>query len=308
MNKMIIDVSVATLWVSPSCPREIDTPALENPVQMNEWIAGMTTEDKLGLSNHNLLETQALYGTVVHVIEEAEDWVKVIVPEQSTSKEDRGYPGWVPKKQLAADDNQFSDLLTKEIVVVTVPTTYLYDDMIQQGIEISFLTRLPFIEELSDWVKVATPSGAKYLKKNDVAVYSTAAHIPHGTGEQIVETAKTFLGLPYLWAGMSGFGFDCSGFSYSMHRAFGISTPRDAHDQARSGESIQQKDLKPGDMIFFAYQEGKGRIHHVGLYIGNDQMIHSPNTPKSIEITTLSGTNYEKEYCGASRYNSTLQK
>lgn len=303
----IIDVSVAQLWVSITSPREIDTPVLQNPVLIKEWISSMTTEQKKALSGDNLLETQALYGTVVEVIEEQGDWSKVVIPEQPTLKSEVGYPGWLPTKQLTMDpiiveDKKYSDLLQEKIVVVTSQSAHLFSEQKEAGLEISFLTRLPYLGEDGEWIQVATPSGIQFLKKADVSVYDSTAHIPKGNGELIVEQAKRFLDLPYLWSGMSGFGFDCSGFSYSMHRYFGITTPRDASDQSKSGQKIEKEDLKPGDMIFFAHQEGKGRVHHVGLYIGNDQMIHSPNTPKTIEITTLTGTNYEKEYCGASRY------
>lgn len=101
---------------------------------------------------------------------------------------------------------------------------------------------------------------------------------------------------------MSSFGFDCSGFSYTMCKANGYIIPRDAHDQAASGEKVELHQLEPGDLLFFAYEEGKGSLHHVGIYYGDGKLLHSPNTGKTIEILEMAGTIYEKELCAARRY------
>ncbi|WP_162875106.1 C40 family peptidase, partial [Enterobacter cloacae] len=76
----------------------------------------------------------------------------------------------------------------------------------------------------------------------------------------------------------SSYGYDCSGFAYSMYASQGITIPRDASDQALAGTEAASNQLRPGDLLFFAYEEGKGRIHHVGIYIGDGKMIHSPDS------------------------------
>lgn len=108
--------------------------------------------------------------------------------------------------------------------------------------------------------------GSHELELTDVPLAPTPAvrHIGHG----IVEQGTRFLGLPYLWGGVSSYGYDCSGFAYSMHRYFGISIPRDASDQAKQGALIEKEHLQPGDLLFFAYEEGKGSIHHVAFTPG----------------------------------------
>lgn len=112
-------------------------------------------------------------------------------------------------------------------------------------------------------------NGAKWMEKQDVSVYQNENQIPDPTGKDIVESGKGFLGLPYLWAGMSGFGFDCSGFTYTMYHANGITIPRDSSIQAQHGKKVEQENLQPGDLLFFAHDKGKGRVHHVGMYIGD---------------------------------------
>jgi cell wall-associated NlpC family hydrolase len=123
-----------------------------------------------------------------------------------------------------------------------------------------------------------------------------------GTGDDIVKAGEPYLSLNYFWGGMSSFGYDCSGLSYAVHKANGYKIARDAGDQAASGEEVAFDKLEPGDLLFFAYEEGKGTLHHVGIYYGGGKMLHSPQTGKGIEITSLEGTIYEKELCAVRRY------
>lgn len=296
----IVNVSVATLWTKPESPRELDQPALKRPADIRGWLNSMNFQERLDLCTSNLVQSQALYGARVIVLEEQGDWARVLLPEQSCKKDKRGYPGWMPLNQLSTPSEEYR--AAASIAVVTRPLAFLHDAMGKPSLELSYLTRLPVVEQGNGWVTVLTPDGPQRCKAEDVVIYESLDQISLGNGEQIVTSAEMFLDLRYLWGGMSAFGYDCSGFAYSMHLANGYFIPRDASDQALQGEAIERKDLLPGDLLFFAYEEGKGFVHHVGIYIGNDQMIHSPNTEKSVEIITLTGTGYEKELSGARRY------
>jgi hypothetical protein len=93
-----VAVSVATLWRSTSSVRVVDRPALTNPVGIRAWVANMTLTDKRGLVGR--ADTQALLGDRVIVTASSGSWVKVVVPDQPTPSDSRGYPGWVPTAQL----------------------------------------------------------------------------------------------------------------------------------------------------------------------------------------------------------------
>ncbi|WP_428834130.1 NlpC/P60 family protein [Peribacillus frigoritolerans] len=297
-----VDVNVATLWTEPGLLREIDAPSASNPVDMNAWIGSMNYEDKLWLVGN--LETQALYGSKVTILEEQGEWVKVAVANQPTPRNDIGYPGWMPKAQLK-DGNSFEKQFKRGFALVNAPKTWLYSDskLRFKFMEVSFDTRLPLLQVKKDKVKVMTPSnGAKWIEKQDVSVYQNENQIPAPTGKDIVDSGKEFLGLPYLWAGMSGFGFDCSGFTYTMYHANGITIPRDSSVQAQQGKKVEQENLQPGDLLFFAYDKGKGRVHHVGMYIGDGKMIHSPNSSTHVRIDEIKTSGYGEEYAGARRY------
>jgi len=293
---MIVNVPVATVWTSHDSARDIDYKAISYPPQIEEWLNELKFETRLELCDRNLVQTQCLLGQEVLVLEKKGEWSHVIVLDQPSSKDKRGYPGWIPSVQLIESST------TKENarkVVVKMKKAPLYSEQLKKVCDLSYQTELPYLEEESEYIKVQTPSGVGLLKVEDVLIINCT---PSGSGKDIVKAGEKFLGLPYLWGGMSSFGYDCSGFSYSMCKANGYVIPRDAHDQACYGVEIKLDQIQPGDLLFFAYEEGKGTIHHVGIYYGNGNLLHSPKTGKSVEIISLANTVYEKELCVARRY------
>ncbi|MFL8936656.1 NlpC/P60 family protein [Rossellomorea oryzaecorticis] len=298
-EKAAVNAGVATVWTSPDSARDLDAPALTNPVYMEKWLDSLTHETRLALCDENRIQSQILFGQEVLVLEEREGWSHIIVPDQASSKDKRGYPGWVPSVQLGESTDMHEG---KSFAIVKTKFTDLLTEDDKREMELSFLTSLSIEKKEGDRLAVSTPLGTRYVKREDVYISSAAVSDQKGSGLDIVRTGEAFLDLPYLWGGMSSYGFDCSGFSYSMCKANGYVIPRDAGDQAKEGKGVPLHELKPGDLLFFAYEEGKGSIHHVAIYYGDGKMIHSPNTGKTIEIITIEGTYYEKELCAARRY------
>ncbi|QFT89804.1 Gamma-D-glutamyl-L-lysine endopeptidase [Bacillus sp. THAF10] len=301
MNKYIVNVPVATIWTSFDSYRSLDKGAVSNPTDIKGWLQSLNFETRLELCDANLIQSQLLYGEELLVIDEKEDYFHILVPTQGSSKDDRGYPGWVPKCQVTRLEDW--DIVNHPIAVVTSNLTKLLTKDENERLELSFQTVLPFLENAGSLVKVKLPDGNDgFLHSKDVSVYNKWADIPKGTGSDIVKTGEQFLDLPYLWGGMSGYGMDCSGFSYTMCKANGYIIPRDATDQAKEGTEIALGEIVPGDLLFFAYEEGKGKLHHVGIYYGDGKLLHSPKTGRDIEILPMKDTIYEKELCAARRY------
>ncbi|AOH53036.1 peptidase P60 [Peribacillus muralis] len=299
-----VDVSVATLWTAPNILRPVDEPSAANPVNMRKWTSAMTLEQQLQLSADGMLETQALYGNKVTILERQGEWVKVAVAGQPTPRNDLGYPGWMPASQLTYS-KKFAKAENQPFIMITEPTTFLYPSpsFKEKNLEISYNTLLPYEGETKNAYKVLKPNGKKaFVKKEHAKLFSSIAEIPAPTGEKLVETGKKFLGLHYLWAGMSGFGFDCSGFTFTMYQSYGITIPRDSSVQAKNGVSVELDDLQSGDLLFFAHDNGKGSVHHVAMYAGNGMMIHSPNSKKNVEIIPVDTKGYIEELSGARRY------
>ena len=102
---------------------------------------------------------------------------------------------------------------------------------------------------------------------------------------QLVNYALQFVGNRYVWGGTSlTNGADCSGFTQSVLRNFGISVPRVSREQANTGKGIKSSDMRPGDLIF--YTNSKGTINHVAMYIGNGQIVHAASRRSGIKIST----------------------
>lgn len=298
-KKAAVNVPVATVWTSPDSARSLDAGAVSNPVYIKKWLDSLTYETRLALCDENRIQSQALFGQEVLILEEKEGWSHVIVLDQASSKDERGYPGWIPSVQLSEQAVQST---SDSFAIITRKFADLFTEEGDKELQLSYLTSLPVEREDGERLVVRTPSGMKYVKREDVYISTEAVKDRKGNGFDIVKSGEAFLDLPYLWGGMSSYGFDCSGFSYSMCKASGYVIPRDAGDQAKEGMNVPLDQLKAGDLLFFAYEEGKGSIHHVGIYHGDGKMIHSPNTGKTIEIITLEGTYYEKELCVSRRY------
>jgi len=122
-------------------------------------------------------------------------------------------------------------------------------------------------------------------------------------GEEIVEYAKKYLGYDYVLGGTSPkAGFDCSGLTYYVYKQFGYTLSRTSTLQAKNGKEVAKSDLQPGDLLIFKNQV-LTKIGHVGIYIGNNKMIHASEPGVGVVITDLDarGYNYNKRYVTARR-------
>lgn len=118
--------------------------------------------------------------------------------------------------------------------------------------------------------------------------WGTPTNAPRG---QVVQIAMRYLGRPYVWAAAGPNSFDCSGFTMFVYRQVGVSLPHSSRMQINYGQRVSRANLKPGDLVFFG-----SPIHHVGIYVGNGQMIHAPHTGAVVRIDPL-----HSNFAGASR-------
>jgi gamma-D-glutamyl-L-lysine dipeptidyl-peptidase len=236
------------------------------------------------------------------VLEQRGRWSRVAVHGQPTQLDPRGYPGWLPTRQLTGNLSLLALARTRPVAIVTRRTAWLREPAtLARRIQVSYGTRLWVVHASGGYETVATPNGGRLaIRQTAVATYPSVADIPRPTGVRIVTAARKFLGLAYLWGGTSGFGFDCSGFTHTIYRRFGIRIPRDADRQALHGMPVARAQLRPGDLVFFAGPGGTGTIHHVAIYAGSGQIIESPRTGEPVKVIPLSAL--ASEYAGARRY------
>lgn len=122
---------------------------------------------------------------------------------------------------------------------------------------------------------------------------------------EAVTQARRYLGVPYLWGGTTPSGFDCSGLVQYAYASIGISIPRTSRTQYRIGGYIPPNRLdllQPGDLVFFGHDGDPSKIHHVGMYIGDGQMIHAPQTGDVVRVASLiERIQSRADYVGACR-------
>jgi len=135
--------------------------------------------------------------------------------------------------------------------------------------------------------------------------YNAAKQGQYGTDflrDALVKTARDFIDVPYLWGGTSSEkGFDCSGLTMTVYQLNGLNLPRHSLKQFEVGRSVGKDNLQKGDLVFFAVK-GKGKVSHVGVYIGDGRFIHAPSSGKKIRIDSLSGHYFAKRFAGGKTY------
>jgi hypothetical protein len=120
--------------------------------------------------------------------------------------------------------------------------------------------------------------------------------------EDLVKTAKRYIGVDYQWGGESSQkGFDCSGLTMVVYQLNGLELPRSSREQWNTGKPIRRSQLLKGDLVFFATSGGQS-ASHVGIYLGDNQFLHAPGRGGKIRISSLSGTYFSSRYLGARTY------
>ena len=216
------------------------------PLDPRVWpTPAVSVADRLALVGR--MPTQVLYGERVLVLARRPGWTKIAVPDQPSPLDRRGYPGWVRSWQLGP---AFAAPL-----VVTAPSVRL-----RNASEIGFGSQVP--------------AGV-------VPVAATRPLPP--TRADLVRTAERFVGLHYLWGGLSRWGYDCSGLTWAVYRTHGITIPRDADAQFAAGAPVPLARAEPGDLLFYEHPV----VGHVAMYIGNGRMIEAPNSRSAVRIVPV---------------------
>ncbi|MFD9437605.1 NlpC/P60 family protein [Streptomyces sp. NPDC060006] len=120
----------------------------------------------------------------------------------------------------------------------------------------------------------------------------SSAQTPNSRTAAAISYAYGKLGSPYVWGATGPDAFDCSGLMQAAYRAAGLSLPRTTYAQINAGQRVSRSELRPGDLVFFY-----SGISHVGLYVGNGQMVHAPNPSAPVRVAPIS----EMPFAGATR-------
>ena len=219
--------------------------------------------------------SQALLGTPVHILQLSEEnqWPQVQTPDT--------YTGWVHRDAVTLlSFEAYHAWNAAPKIVVTALTGTVHAGASEKSATVSDVVagdRLKNLGRKGRYYRVGFPDGRTgYLHRNLGMPESAWRKGLDQRPEAIVATALTMNGFPYMWAGMSPKGMDCSGFVRTVFFMHDILLPRDAGPQSRVGERIMgTADLEPGDLVFFGRKDTAApKVSHVGIYVGNNMMIH----------------------------------
>ena len=144
----------------------------------------------------------------------------------------------------------------------------------------------------------SSSSGKSSSSSSSGSKWTNDTTVSGGSGQDIVNYAESFLGVPYVYGGTSPSGFDCSGLVYYCYRHYGYAVNRTAASLAYNGTAVTS--LRAGDVLLFTSVDGS-YIGHCGIYIGGGQFIHAPHTGDVVKISNLSDSYYTAHFVGARR-------
>jgi len=225
------------------------------------------------------LISQALMGMELKLFQKKGGWYLVQTPDK--------YYGWMyaPALILLSDEELINWRKSKKLIVAKI-YDHVYEKPDVQSQKISDVVigaLLKYVRDTTGFYKVKLSDEREaFIEKKSVQDYEKWKISRKATAENIVKTAKQFLGVPYMWGGTSSKQFDCSGFTQVVYFLNGIQLPRDASQQVRLGVEIDTVDhfahLQPGDLLFFgkkATATNNEKVIHVAIYIGNTEFIHA---------------------------------
>ena len=253
-----------------------DTASLEGKIHgiLNLSVASLRTDPDFSSE----MMTQGLLGMPVRVLQH-DGWYRIQTPDD--------YIAWVHRvgvHLVTADELRAWNAAEKIVVTSHYGFVYSEPDLTSQTVsDVVAGNRLKWEGSRGAFYKVAYPDGRiGYICKSISMPEKKWRASLKQDASSIIRTAHTLMGIPYLWAGTSSKGVDCSGFMRTVLFMHDIIIPRDASQQANVGERIDIApdfgNLQPGDLLFFgrkATADRKARVVHVGMYIGGRRFIHS---------------------------------
>jgi cell wall-associated NlpC family hydrolase len=274
-----VAVGVTNLWRSPDVVADLDAPMQQRSPDVAAWTASLSRDQRQALVGR--LDTQLLLGEPVLVVDESGPFSEVRALWQPSGAAPEGYPGWVRTDHLATPSARGPRSVTVGITERGVTAT---TEAGGQRIALSYGTALWLADggrpSGDGLVTVALPGG----RRASVPAGAVRRHGVTYDPDALVESARTFLGLGYLWGGLSSWGTDCSGLVHLTHRLHGWVIPRDADDQHRVCDPVD--DAQPGDLYFFR-RDGSS-VHHVGYVADGGRLLHAPGTGDGVEDVQMS--------------------
>lgn len=249
------------------------------------------------------LATQALLGMPLQILKRSGGWYYVRTPDD--------YLSWVDSGGITRmDQKTYSEWVTSEKLIYLNTYGFSYAKASTEAEKVSDLVAgniLRLINKSGSFYKVAYPDGRiGYILTKESKPLDQWSKDLNATREDLVTTARSMMGIPYLWGGTSTKGVDCSGFTKTVFFMNGLIIPRDASQQVHAGIKVDQEknwdQLEVGDLLFFGVPEtddSSRRVVHVGMWIGNHQFIHAS---RQVRISSVNPDHENFDEYNTNRY------
>ena len=229
------------------------------------------------------VESQCLMGSSLVVSEADRYWRKVSAMEPP-------YQGWTEELSIVEmSEAEYAEYLAAPKYVCTAVISHIFAEPSADAAFISDITLGGVVRKGLDarsravrkgrWLQVVLPSGRTgWMLRTQLQDHASWLAGRSSTADNVIATAKLFLGSPYMWGGNSTKGVDCSGLTWMAFHMNGIDLPRDTSQQVKEGREVGLDDIVPGDLIFFgtpATGDSRERTSHVAIYLGDNRILHS---------------------------------
>ena len=267
-------------------------------------VTASTLNVRSGAGTNYSVVTKAYKNDKVDLLETKSGWYKV--------KLSNGKTGWASGEYISKvndSNNSGNDSSTGTVIsgkgIVTASTLNVRSGA---GTSYSVVAKIykndkvDLLEKLNGWYKVKLSNGKTgwvsddYISRvndsNDTENNETSTN----KAQAVVNLAKKQLGKPYVWGAEGPNSFDCSGLVYYVYKnAANMKLPRTSKEQSNYGTTVSMSNLQPGDLIFSS-TDGSGNVNHVGIYIGNNEMIHSPKPGDVVKQTKINTSYWQNTY------------
>ena len=295
MNKKVImslGLSVAALSLST-----IDASAAQSAT-----VTTSVLNVRTGAGTNYSIMSKVYKGDTLEVIGSLNGWYNI--------KLSNGKTGWVSGDYLSISGSSTNTESKKGTVTTDTlnvrsgaGTSYSIISKVHKGDTVNI------VGSSNGWYKIELSSGKTGWVSSDYVSIGSSSESSNGSSstttnkaQAIVDLATKQIGKPYVWGAEGPSTFDCSGLTYYVFKnAVGISLPRTSTEQSKTGTTVSKSNLQPGDLIFSS-TNGTGNVSHVGIYIGNNEMIHAPKPGDVVKKTKINNSYWDNAYLWAKRY------
>lgn len=278
------------------------------PVTKNEQLLSGITPDNAAVINEAVVDmfnkpdilstrlTQVLYNQVVKIIKEENSWTNIMLLDGSS--------GWIKSKYVTRNTDSVTDGGINNRIIVTAKIVDIYTGASNKVKykKVVLGTELYSTGKNKTGYDVLLPDNHKgWVEEGGViAVPISESTILKTTSDEFVQTVKKFSGTIFILGGISRWGIDSSGLVYICSKINGVEVPRNIIEMQSVGVSVSEKELLPGDIIFFSTDSRKKDVSDVGVYIGENKFIHSSQT-RGVIADTLEDNYFKDRICAIKR-------